>query len=128
VRCVGRRGAQRPLYYGRNLIVVNGSRRGRTSLVEQAIAAILQEAVAAFANRVFVQGKFSRDRLAGQFVRTSQNDAAPLGQRSGDAMAAHLPLQIAPLLGAQFQRRNRPSLRVCSRHQRSPFELQSTLL
>src|SRR5215469_1056447 len=128
VRRVGRRGAQRSLYYGRNLIVVDASRPARTSLVEQAITAIIQEAAAPFANRMFVHAKLGCDRLAGQSARTSQNDAAPLGQRSGDAMAAHLPLQIAPLLSAQFQRGNRPALRTCSRHQRSPSEVQSTPL
>jgi hypothetical protein len=65
VRRVGRRGAQCSLYYGRNLIVVDGSRPARTSLVEQAITAIFQEAAAPLANRMFVQTKFSRDPLAG---------------------------------------------------------------
>src|SRR5215813_10768189 len=37
---VGRRGAQRALDHGRNLIVVDGSRPARTSLVEQPLAAI----------------------------------------------------------------------------------------
>jgi hypothetical protein len=106
----GSTSASRRPAWCRNLIVVDGSRPARTSLVEEAIAAILQEAAAPFANCMFVQARFSRDRLAGQSARTSQNDAAPLGQRSGDAMAAHLPLQIAPLLGAQFQRRSRPAL------------------
>ena len=72
VRRVGRRGAQRPLYHGRNLIVVDGPRPARTSLVEQAIAAILQEAAAPFANGMFMQAKLSRHGLAGQSVRTSQ--------------------------------------------------------
>jgi hypothetical protein len=75
---VGRRRAQRPLYHGRNLIVVDGSRPARTSLVEQAIAAILQEAATPFANRMFVQAKLGCDGLVGQSARTSQNDAAPL--------------------------------------------------
>src|SRR5215472_6692671 len=104
VRRGGRRGAQRSLYYGRNLIVVDAARPARTSLVEQAIAAILQEAASPFANRVFVHAELGRDGLAGQSVRTSQNDAAPLGQRSRDALATHLPLQIAPLLRTQRQR------------------------
>lgn len=84
VRCVGRRGAQRWLDHGRNLIVVDGALPARTSLVEQAIAAILQEAAAPFANRVFVQAELGRDGLAGQAVRTSQNGAAPLGQPSAE--------------------------------------------
>jgi hypothetical protein len=79
VRRVGRRHAQRPLDHGRNLIVINGSRPARTRLIEQAIATILQEASPPFANRVFVHAELGRDRLAGQSVRTSQNDATPLG-------------------------------------------------
>jgi hypothetical protein len=115
----GRRGAQRLLDHGRNLIVLDGSRPARTDLVEQAIAAILQKTTPPLANRVFMQAELGCDRLAGQSLRTSQDDAAPLGQRSGDAVATHLPFQIAPLLGAQFQRRNRPTLRPCIRHLRS---------
>ena len=128
VRRVGRRGAQRPLDHGRNLIVVDGSRPARTSLVEQAIAAILQEAAPPFANCVFVQAELGRDGLAGQSIRTAQNDAAPLGERSADAMATHLLFQIGPLLGAQLQRRGRPTLRWCFRHQRSPPMAQSALV
>jgi hypothetical protein len=56
---------------------------------------------------MFVHAKLGRDRLAGHSVRTSQNDAAPLRQRSGDALATHLPPQIAPLLGTQHQPRAR---------------------
>jgi hypothetical protein len=41
VRRVRRCGAQRPLYHGGNLIVVDGSRSARASLVEQTIATIL---------------------------------------------------------------------------------------
>ena len=91
VRRVGRRGAQRPLDHGRNLIVVDGSRPARTSLVEQAIAAILQEAAPPFANCVFVQAELGRDGLAGQSIRTAQTDAAPLGERSADAMSPSAP-------------------------------------
>src|SRR5262245_47515753 len=94
---IGRGGAQRPLDHRRNVIVVDGSRTARTSLVEQAIAAILQEAAPPLANRVLVQAELGRDRLAWRSVRTSQDDAAPRGQRSGDAAATHLPLQISPL-------------------------------
>jgi hypothetical protein len=79
VRRVGRCRAQRPLDHARNLIIIDGSRPARTHLIEQAIAAILQEASPPFANRVFVHAEFGRDRLAGQSIRTSQNDAAPLG-------------------------------------------------
>jgi hypothetical protein len=50
---------------------------------------------------MLVQTKFGADRLAGQAVRTSQNDATSLGQRSGDTMATDLPLQIGPLLPTQ---------------------------
>src|SRR5262249_13613438 len=126
VRRVGRRGAQCPLYHGRNLIVADGSRPARTSFVEQAIATILQEAAALFANRMFVYAKLSSNGLAGQSIRTSQNDAAPLRQRSGDATATHLPLQIGPLLGTQLQRRDWPAPPNCSsRHQPSPSEIQT---
>src|SRR5215831_1764942 len=125
---VGRRGAQRALDHGRNLIVVDGSRSARTSLVEQPVAAILQEAAPPFANRVFVQPQLGRDGLAGQSVRTTKNDAAPLGQRAGDAVATHLPFQIGSLLSAQLQSRNRPALFWCSRHQRAPSMTRSAVL
>src|SRR5262245_37926897 len=92
VRRIGRRGAQRPLDHRRNLIVVDGSRPARTSLVEQAIAAILQEAAPPLANRVFVHAELGRDRLAGGSIRTSQNDAASLRQRSRNAVTTYLPL------------------------------------
>jgi hypothetical protein len=128
VRRVGRRGAQRALDHGRNFIVIDGSRPARTRLVEQAIAAILQEAPPPFANRVFVQPKLGRNRLAGQSVRTAQNDPASLGQRAGDTVATHLPLQIGPLFRTQLQRRDRPTSRTCIRHQRSPSKAQSALL
>jgi hypothetical protein len=64
VRRVRRRGAQRPLDHCGNLIVVDGSRSAGTSLVEQAIAAILQEA-AAFANRVFIKTESRATNLLG---------------------------------------------------------------
>jgi hypothetical protein len=91
VRGVGRRGAQRPLNHRRNVIVVNASRPARTSFVEQAIAAILQEAPPPLADRAFVHAELGRDRRAGASIRTSQDDAASLRQRSGDAVATYLP-------------------------------------
>jgi hypothetical protein len=78
VRGVGRHGAQRPLNHRRNPIVVNGSRPARTSFVEQAIAAILEEAPPPLADRVFVHAELGRGRLAGASIRTSQDDAASL--------------------------------------------------
>src|SRR5262245_9420100 len=68
--------AQRPLDYGRNLIVVDTSRSTRTSLVKQTIAAILQKSATPLANCVFVEAELGGHILARQAVRTSQNDAA----------------------------------------------------
>jgi len=65
VRRVRRRGAQRPLDHGGNLVVVDGSRPAGASLVEQALTAILQEAAPPLANRMLVQTKLGTDRLAG---------------------------------------------------------------
>ena len=65
VRRVGRRGAQCPLDHGGNLIVVDGSRAARASLVEQTVTAILQEASPPLANRMLVEAKLGADRLAG---------------------------------------------------------------
>ena len=74
MRRVGRRGAQRPLDHGSNLIVVYRSRSAGASLVKQTVAAILQKSATPLANRVFVVAKFGI--LARQAVRTSQNEAA----------------------------------------------------
>jgi len=128
VRRVDRRGAQRPFDHGSNLIIVDSSRSARASLVKQTIAAILQEAATPLANRMLVEALLSRDGLAGQAIRTSQNDAASLRQRAGNTMATHLTLQISPLLRTQHQRRGRPAPRNCIHHQRSPLKTPSALL
>jgi hypothetical protein len=60
-----RRGAQRPLDHGGNLIVVDGSRSARASLVEQTVTATLQEASPPLAHGMLVQAKLGADRLAG---------------------------------------------------------------
>ena len=121
VRRVGRRGAQRPLDHGGNLIVVDGSRPARASLVEQALDSDPSGSGGATCQPYArARPSSARDRLAGEAVRTSQNDPAPLRQRSGDAVATDLPLQIGPLLRTQHQRRDRPASRKCLRHQRSP--------
>jgi hypothetical protein len=80
--------------FGSNLIVVDRSRSAGASLIKQAIAAILQKSAAPLANGVFVEAEFSRHSLARQTVRASQNDAAPLRQRSGNPVTTNLPLQI----------------------------------
>jgi hypothetical protein len=94
VRRVDWRRAQRPFDHGSHLIVVDHSRSAGASLIKQAIAAILQKSAAPLANGVFVQAEFSRHILARQTVRASQNDAAPLRQRSGNPVTTNLPLQI----------------------------------
>jgi hypothetical protein len=67
--------------------------RGRPgSLIKQAIAAILQKSAAPLANGVFVEAEFSRHSLARQTVRASQNDAAPLRQRSGNPVTTKLQI------------------------------------
>src|SRR5258708_37917143 len=78
VRRVRRRGAQRPLDHGSNLIVVDGSRAARAGLVKQAITAILQKSAAPLANAVFVDAGVGCHTPAWQAVRTSQDRAAPL--------------------------------------------------
>jgi hypothetical protein len=66
LRRVDRRHAQRPLDYGGNLVVVDGSRAATAGLVEQAITAILQKPAAPLANGVLVDTKFGSDGLAWQ--------------------------------------------------------------
>jgi hypothetical protein len=94
VRRIGWRRTQRSLDHSGNLIVVDGARATGAGFVKQAITAILQESAAPLANGVFVQAEFSRHILARQTVRASQNDAAPLRQRSGNPVTTNLPLQI----------------------------------
>jgi len=105
VRRVDWRRAQRPFDHGSNLIVVDRSRSAGASLIKQAIAAILQKSAAPLANGVFVQAEFSRHILARQTVRASQNDAAPIRQRSkpGDDELAS-PNMIAPAHSAPTAR------------------------
>jgi hypothetical protein len=57
VRRVDWRRAQRPFDHGSNLIVVDRSRSAGTSLIKQAIAAILQKSAAPLANGVFVEAE-----------------------------------------------------------------------
>lgn len=76
MRRVGRRGAQRPLDHGSNLIVVYRSRSAGANLIKQTIVAILQKSAAPLANRMFLMAKFGRHILARQAVCASQNDAA----------------------------------------------------
>ena len=94
MRRVDWRRAQRPFDHGSNLIVVDRSGSAGAGLIKQAIAAILQKSAAPLANGVFMQAEFSRHILARQTVRASQNDAAPLRQRSGNPVTTNLPLQI----------------------------------
>jgi len=68
VRGVRRQGGQRPLDHSGTLIVVDGSRPARASLVEQTFAAILQKAPAPLANRMLMDAKLGGDGLAGQSV------------------------------------------------------------
>jgi hypothetical protein len=94
VRRIDWRRAQRPLDYCSNLIVVDRSRPAGASLVKQTIAAILQKSATPLANGVFVEAEFSRNILARQAVRASQNDATPLRQGPGNTVTTNLPLQI----------------------------------
>lgn len=58
------------------LIVIDGSRPARSSVIEQVIITILQEPASPPANRVFMDAKLGSNRVAGQPVGTAQNDAA----------------------------------------------------
>jgi hypothetical protein len=78
VRRIGRRRTQRALDHGSNLIVVDGSRATRASLVKQAITAILQKPATPLANGVFVEAEFGSHRLTWQSIRASQDRSASL--------------------------------------------------
>jgi len=64
--------ARRVKTHRSNLIIVDGSRPARASLVKQAITAILQKSATPLANGVFVEAEFGSYRLAWQAIRTSQ--------------------------------------------------------
>jgi hypothetical protein len=63
---------------GQILIVVDSSRSAGANLIKQPITAILQKSATPLANCVFVEAELVSHILAGQAVRTSQNDAASL--------------------------------------------------
>jgi hypothetical protein len=128
VRRVDRCRAQRPLDYGGNLIVIDRSGSAGASLVKQTIAAILQKSTTPLANRVFVEAELGSNLLARHAVRTSQDDAASLRQRSGNTLTTNLPLQIHPFPRTQHQRRDRPASHTFIRHERSPSKLRALFI
>jgi hypothetical protein len=79
VCCVGRRRAQRALNDGGNLIVIDRAWPAGPHLIQQAFDAILQEPPPPLAHGVFVNAQFSRNRLTGQAIATSQDDPAAFG-------------------------------------------------
>src|SRR5690606_13343396 len=107
--CVGRLGIERALDHSRHLVVFDRTRAPRTRLVQKALDAVLQEPATPFADRVLMNPKLSRNSLARQTLRATQDYPATLRHRAGNPVPANLALQIAPLLLAQNQCRYRPT-------------------
>jgi hypothetical protein len=102
------RGRQRSLNHGCNLIIFDGSRAARASLVIKIFKAILQEPPP-FADGVLVSTQPSPNGLAGKSVSTAQDHLTAIRKRTGDAMTTNLALEIGPFLSAQIQRCCRPA-------------------
>jgi hypothetical protein len=76
VCCIRRRRAERALDHGGDLIIIDRSRPPWTSLIQEALDAILQKTPTPLPDRILVNAQLTGNRFAGRAIRTPQNNPA----------------------------------------------------
>ena len=112
------RGPKRTLDDGGDLIVIDCPRSARTGFVQQPFDAVLQKTPTPLADRVLVDANLTRNGLAGNAVRASEDNAAAFRQRPRHTMTTNLSFEIGSFFCAEDQRSNRSSCRTG--HNRAP--------